>query len=44
MLKHEARIIDPDEAAIIDVLTQATAAANKRCRSRLLDNVPERWR
>lgn len=44
MLKHEVRLIDPDEDAIVETLTQATDAANKRCRSRLLDNVPARWR
>ncbi|AWM37258.1 WD domain, G-beta repeat [Gemmata obscuriglobus] len=44
MLKHEVRLIDPDEEAVVETITRATEAANKRCRSRLLDDNPARWK
>ncbi|HEY1187936.1 MAG TPA: hypothetical protein VGE74_09775 [Gemmata sp.] len=44
MLKHEVRLIDPSEDTIVATLTQTTAAANKRCRSRLLEDAPAKWR
>jgi hypothetical protein len=44
MLKHEAKLIDPDAEAIVAALTTAAAAANKRCRARLLADDPAKWR
>ncbi len=44
MLKYETKQIDPDAESIIAALTEATAAANKRCRSRLLNDDPAKWR
>ncbi|MBY0457341.1 MAG: hypothetical protein K2V38_08395 [Gemmataceae bacterium] len=43
MLKHEVRLIDPDADAIVSALTTTTAQANKRCRARLLADVPGKW-
>ena len=44
MLKHEAKLIDPDAERIVAALALATAAANKRCRARLLADDPAKWR
>lgn len=44
MLKHEAKLIDPDESAVVAALTETVIAANKRCRARLLDADPTKWR
>ena len=44
MLKHEAKLIDPDAPLIVSALTDATVAANKRCRARLLADDPAKWR
>jgi hypothetical protein len=44
MLKHEAKLIDPDAEQIVAALSEATAGANKRCRARLLEDRPEKWR
>jgi hypothetical protein len=43
MLKHEIKLIDPDAEQIVAALTETTAAANKRCRARLLDDNPTKW-
>lgn len=37
MLKHEVRLIDPETDTVVEALAQTVAAANKRCRSRLLE-------
>jgi hypothetical protein len=44
MLKHEAKLIDPAADEIEAALAEATAAANKRCRARLLADDPAKWR
>jgi hypothetical protein len=44
MLKHEAKLIDPSADEIVAALTEATGAANKRCRARLLIDDPAKWR
>ncbi len=44
MLKHEAKLIDADADAIVAALSETTAAANKRCRARLLEDDPAKWR
>ena len=44
MLKHEAKLIDPDAEQVVAALALATAAANKRCRARLLRDTPAKWR
>ncbi len=44
MLKHETKLIDPDAEQIVVALSTATADANKRCRARLLDDKPEKWK
>ena len=44
MLKHEVKLIDPTPEQIGAALTETTVAANKRCRARLLDADPVKWR
>src|SRR5436309_2924245 len=44
MLKHEAKLINPTADEIVAALTEAVAAANKRCRARLLGDDPAKWR
>jgi hypothetical protein len=44
MLKHEAKLIDPDESVIVAALKETVVAANKRCRARLLEADPVKWR
>jgi hypothetical protein len=44
MLKHETKLIDPDAEQIVAALTQAAEDANKRCRARLLEDAPDKWR
>lgn len=43
MLKHEAKLINPNADEIVAALSEAVAAANKRCRARLLDDDPKKW-
>ncbi len=44
MLKFEAIRINPSPGEITEVLSDATVAANKRCRTRLLADDPAKWR
>jgi hypothetical protein len=44
MLKHEMRLIEPDADQIVAALTETVAAANKRCRTRLIEDEPAKWR
>jgi hypothetical protein len=44
MLKFEAVRHDPSPGEIVELLTEATATANKRCRARLLEDDPAKWR
>jgi DNA-binding beta-propeller fold protein YncE len=44
MLKFEAILLDPSPGEIAERLADATAAANKRCRTRLLADDPAKWR
>jgi hypothetical protein len=44
VLKHEVKLIDPDAERIVAALSETTAGANKRCRARLLNDDPAKWR
>jgi DNA-binding beta-propeller fold protein YncE len=44
MLKHETKLIDPAPEETAAAISEATADANKRCRSRLLKDDPAKWR
>jgi hypothetical protein len=43
MLKFEAIRINPSPGEIVELLSEATAAANKRCRTHLLDDNAAKW-
>lgn len=44
MRKFEARLIDPSPGEIAETVSEAAAATNKRCRTRLLADDPAKWR
>ncbi|MBL8866021.1 MAG: hypothetical protein JNK93_10730 [Planctomycetia bacterium] len=44
MLKYEAVRIDPSPGEIAELLADGAAAANRRCRTRLLEDDPAKWR
>ncbi len=44
MLKFEAVRIDPSPGEIAELLADGAAAANRRCRTRLLADDPAKWR
>lgn len=44
MVKFEAVRIDPSPGEIAELLADGTAAANRRCRTRLLADDPAKWR
>src|SRR5262245_53663019 len=44
MLKHEAKLIDPDAEQIVEALTETAAAANKRYRGGVVVDNPAKWR
>jgi hypothetical protein len=44
MVKFEAVRIDPSPGEIVELLADGAAAANRRCRTRLLEDDPAKWR
>ncbi len=44
MVKFELVLLDPSPGEIAEALADATAATNKRCRTRLLADDPAKWR
>lgn len=44
MLKFEQVRLDPSPGDIVELLSEAVTAANKRCRTRLLEDNPAKWR
>lgn len=44
MVKFEAIRIEPTPGEIVDLITEAVTAANRRCRTRLLEDTPAKWR
>ncbi|MFO0936509.1 MAG: hypothetical protein U0798_08370 [Gemmataceae bacterium] len=44
MLKYEAIRFDPTPGEVVDLLTESVEATNRRCRTRLLEDNPVKWR
>ena len=44
MVKFEAIRIEPSPGEIVDLIAEAVVATNRRCRTRLLEETPAKWR